>query len=131
MACAHATGWDFVVGLRNKLDSSIFKRVLLLKGYIYQVVLRFICWYSSLGFLILLYYNALSFYYDTLWQLEIKWNCFWEIFLFQNVIQFSPIWTQTQLGKIFFFVCVVHNWRKEISTSITKRKSRGLSYRNR
>lgn len=105
--CVRLCQW----GLRNLL----FRRVLPLKGYIYHVILRFflLWWYLiTIPKRVLYSSTPISFCYGSL-KSE-----------FSGVF-YSPIWTQTQLGKIrlfFLFVCVVHNWRKEISTSITKRK---------
>lgn len=113
MACAHATAVQCVRlcqwGLRNQL----FRRVLPLKGYIYHVILRFflLLWYLiTIPKRVLYSSTPFSFCYGSLKsefsgvsrQYEHKLN--WERYV------------------CFLFVCVVHNLRKEISTSITKRK---------
>lgn len=112
MACAHATAVCETLSLGVK--KSVVQKSFTFKG------IHLPCHIALFPSLMIFLLRFLSVFYIVqrpfvlLWQLEIR--------VFGS---FSPIWTQTQLGKIrlfFLFVCVVHNWRKEISTSITKRK---------
>lgn len=113
MACAHATAVCETLSLGVK--KSVVQKSFTFKG------IHLPCHIALFSFFDDILLRFLSVFYIVqrpFRSVMAAWNqSFWEFLANMNTNS-----TGKDTFVFFLFVCVVHNWRKEISTSITKRK---------